>query len=284
MHSFYDYLQYEQTVSSHTLRNYMSDIKQFYTYIQGKHIDHWRKVTPLIVRAYLGNLFQKNNKASIARKLSSIKHFIQYLAKHHILEKDFSELLSSPKQEKKLPKILDVDEMFHFLETPDTATLLGKRDRAILELLYATGIRVSELVGINKEDISWETQTLKVRGKGRKERIVPFGDKAKNALKDYLENRLQNSSAFFLNHRGNRLTTRSIARLIDKYILLCGSNRKISPHVLRHSFATHLLSAGANLRDIQELLGHESLSTTQKYTQVSVDKLMEVYDKSHPKA
>ena len=207
-----------------------------------------------------------------------------------IIENDITALISTAKQEKKLPLVLDIDEIFHFLETPDTSTSLGKRDRAILELMYATGVRVSELVALNLSDISLETFTLKVFGKGKKERIVPFGEKAKASLKLYLSHRHSlltknhDTPALFLNHYGTRLTTRSVGRMIEKYVLLCGNKRKIHPHALRHTFATHLLSNGANLRDIQELLGHESLSTTQKYTQVSVTKLMEEYDKSHPKA
>ena len=288
---FKQHLHYELNVSPHTLRNYMSDIHSLYSFIKEKHkVKIWGDVTPFTLRSFLGTLYQKNTKSSIARKLSSIKHFFQYLSKEKIIEKDVSELISVTKQEKKLPQILEVDEIFHLLETPDPSTTGGKRDRAILELLYATGIRVSELVGTTSMDFDWQIPHLKVRGKGRKERIVPFGEKAKQALKIYEECRpffykkKENPKAFFLNQQGGRLTTRSVARLIDKTILLCGSTKKISPHTLRHSFATHLLSAGANLRDIQELLGHESLSTTQKYTQVSMAQLMEVYDKSHPKA
>lgn len=269
----------------------MSDIQQLHSFLkENSKIKTWANITPLTLRSYLGTLYQKNTKSSIARKLSALKHFFQYLSKEKIIAKDVSELISMTKQEKKLPQVLEVEEVLHLLETPDPLTPAGKRDRAILELLYATGIRVSELAGINSSDMEWQAHQLKVRGKGRKERIVPFGEKAKDALKSYNECRpffykkKENPKAFFLNQMGGRLTPRSVARLIDKCILLCGSTKKISPHTLRHSFATHLLSAGANLRDIQELLGHESLSTTQKYTQVSIAQLMEVYDKSHPKA
>ena len=288
---FSNYLKFEKTVSPHTLRNYMSDLDQFRNYImKEKKIQAWSAITNLTIRAYLGNLYKRNTKSSIARKLSSIRHFLQYLVREKIVATDHSELISSSKKEQKLPTILNIDEMFHFLETPDASTPSGSRDRAILELMYASGLRVSELVAIDNGDINWEQKTIRIKGKGRKERIVPFGTKAHKNLKNYTGKRAHfykgrpDPDALFLNLRGGRLTTRSIARLIDKYILLCGSQRKISPHTLRHTFATHLLSAGANLRDIQELLGHESLSTTQKYTQVSVDKLMEVYDRSHPKS
>jgi len=288
---FSTYLQFEQTVSPHTLRNYMSDLQQFCRYLSvEKKISDWNQITGLTIRSYLGNLYKQNNRSSISRKLASIRHLMKFLLKEKVIAKDVSQLISTPKEEKKLPTVLAIDEIFHLLETPDLATKLGKRDRAILELMYATGIRVSELASINVSDFSWETNTLKVRGKGKKERLNPFGEQAKKRLLIYKDERPaflkrgSETTAFFLNHFGGRLTTRSIARLIDKYILLCGSKRRISPHTIRHTFATHLLSAGANLRDIQELLGHESLSTTQKYTQVSVDKLMEEYDKSHPKA
>lgn len=288
---FSKYLQFEQTVSPHTLRNYMSDLHQFFSYLSTeKKISDWNQLTSLTIRSYLGNLYKHHNRSSISRKLASIRHLMKFLLKEKVIEKDVSQLISTSKQGKKLPTTLDIDEMFHFLETPDPTTKLGKRDRAILELMYATGVRVSELAAIDISDFSWETHTLKIRGKGRKERMVPFGEQAKKRLLVYQQERPLflkrgvETSAFFLNHFGGRLTTRSIARLIDKYILLCGSKRHISPHTIRHSFATHLLSAGANLRDIQELLGHESLSTTQKYTHLSVDKLMEEYDKSHPKA
>lgn len=269
----------------------MSDLHQFFRYLSAeKKISNWNQLTGLTIRSYLGNLYKDHNRSSISRKLASIRHFMKFLLKEKVIEKDASQLISTSKQEKKLPTILDVDEMFHLLETPDPATKLGKRDRAILELMYATGVRVSELAAIDISDFSWETNTLKIRGKGRKERIVPFGEKAKKRLLIYRDERPfflkkgVETPALFLNQWGGRLTTRSIARLIDKYILLCGSKRHISPHTVRHSFATHLLSAGANLRDIQELLGHESLSTTQKYTHVSIDKLMEEYEKTHPKA
>jgi len=268
----------------------MSDLKQFRGFLATKKIDQWKAITALTIRSYLGNLHSSNSRSTIARKLASIRHLLKYLMREKIITQDPSSLITTTRKPQKLPQVLDIDEVFHLLASPDDTSDLGRRDRAILEILYATGIRVSELSGLNRADISWQTDTLKVKGKGRKERIVPYGKKARRALKRYddirpslLKNR-NRSDAFFLNRLGGRLTSRSIVRLIDKHILLCGSKRKISPHTLRHTFATHLLSAGANLRDIQELLGHENLSTTQKYTQVSIDKLMEEYDKSHPKA
>ena len=263
----------------------MSDLNQLKNYLlQEKQIETWKKVSSIMLRAYLAKLYHKNQRSSIARKLAAIRHFFYYLVREKKVNEDITALLSTIRQEKKLPEVLGLEEVEQLLETPNLSTPLGKRDKAILELLYASGLRVSELVGINLIDFSWETLSLKIRGKGQKERIVPFGKQALEALQNYLEIRPRDDGAFFLNRLGTRLTTRSVARLVDKYILKCGKLGNISPHTLRHSFATHLLAAGANLRDIQELLGHESLSTTQKYTQVSVEKLMEAYDKSHPKA
>ena len=288
---FSQYLEYEKTVSPHTLRNYMSDLRQFQRYLQSqKKISQWQAVNSVTIRSYLGNLYRQNAKSSIARKLAVIRHFLEYLVRQKAIPTDPSQLIFTAKQPQKLPTVMNIDDLFHLLETPDPSTKLGLRDRAILELLYASGIRVSELTGLDLDSFSWDNQTIRVRGKGRKERLVPFGHKALKALKAYQEQRplfykqKEAPHAFFLNVRGGRLTPRSIARMMDKYILLCGQQRKISPHTLRHTFATHLLSAGANLRDVQELLGHERLSTTQKYTQVSVTKLLEEYDKSHPKA
>jgi integrase/recombinase XerC len=203
-------------------------------------------------------------------------------------------LVASPRLDKKLPKVLSIDDCIRFIETPDTDTVLGKRDRAILELLYASGMRVSELAGLNLEDIDFKHEAIRVRGKGRKERVVPFGSKAKAALEIYMSVRGEllveapeeerDPLALFLNYQGTRITTRSVGRMLDKYVEECALAHDISPHSLRHSFATHLLTAGADLRAIQEMLGHARLSTTQIYTQVSVERLMEVYDKAHPKA
>jgi integrase/recombinase XerC len=211
-----------------------------------------------------------------------------------VLEMNPARLVASPRLEKKLPKVLSVEDVIRFIETPDPETVLGKRDRAILELLYASGVRVAELAGLDLEDIDFTHESIRVRGKGRKERIVPFGSQAKEALQKYLGVRgellieapeeLRDPNALFLNYQGTRITTRSVGRMLDKYVEECAMAHDISPHSLRHSFATHLLSAGADLRAIQELLGHARLSSTQIYAQVSMEKIMEVYDKAHPKA
>lgn len=298
---FGDHLRYERNVSEHTLRNYMSDLEQFHDYLcpadtRGKrpNIDI-KQVDHITIREYLSKLYQeKRKKTSIARKLATLRTFFKFLCREQVMQMNPARLVASPRLDKKLPKVLSVDDVIRFIETPDTDTVLGKRDRAILELLYATGMRVSELAGLNLEDIDYKHETIRVRGKGRKERIVPFGSKAKDAMQTYMSVRgellveapeeQRDSMAFFLNYQGTRITTRSVGRMLDKYVEECALAHDISPHSLRHSFATHLLSAGADLRAIQELLGHARLSTTQIYTQVSMEKLMEVYDKSHPKA
>jgi integrase/recombinase XerC len=298
---FVQHLKYERNVSEHTLRNYLSDLEQFQNYlcpvgpsgarrpIDIAQIDH------ITIREYLAKLYQeKRKKTSIARKLATLRTFFKYLCREQVLEANPARLVSSPRLDKKLPKVLSVDDVVKFIETPDTETVLGVRDRAILELLYATGMRVAELTGLNLADIDFKHDSALVRGKGRKERIVPFGSKAKESLQAYLRVRgellieareeSRDPLALFLNYQGTRITTRSVGRMLDKYVQECAMANEISPHSLRHSFATHLLSAGADLRAIQELLGHARLSTTQIYTQVSMETLMEVYDKAHPKA
>ncbi len=298
---FCDHLTYERNVSPHTLRNYLSDLMQFYDHLapadkegNRRHVDV-RQVDNLTIREYLSALYeQKRKKTSIARKLATLRTFFKFLCREEVLKLNPARLVASPRLEKKLPVTLSVEDVVRFIETPDTDTPLGKRDRAVLELLYGTGMRVSELCGLNLDDIDYSHMSIRVRGKGRKERIVPFGTKAKEALEVYLGVRGEllaeatederDPMAIFLNYQGTRISTRSVGRMIDKYLKIVADMRNISPHSLRHSFATHLLNAGADLRAIQELLGHARLSTTQKYTHVSHERMMEVYDKAHPKA
>jgi len=299
---FFEHLRYERNVSEHTLRNYASDLEQFYDYLAPadpqsgarrevdiKQIDH------ITIREWLSSLHAaQKKKSSVARKLAALRTFFQFLVREGVLEMNPAKLVSTPRLEKKLPIHLSVEDAIRFIETPDTETDLGKRDRSILELLYATGVRVSELTKLDLSDVDFKGKLLRVTGKRRKQRIVPFGDPALHALLNYLTVRnafLQNAplaerdtGAVFLNYQGTRITTRSVGRMVDKYIDICAGIHNISPHSLRHSFATHLLDSGADLRDIQELLGHARLSTTQIYTHVSMEKLIEVYDKSHPKA
>jgi integrase/recombinase XerC len=298
---FSDYLKYQRNASEHTLRNYISDLDQFYDYLCPRNSDGARRdlnlseIDHITIREYMATLYQaKLKKTSISRKLATLRTFFRFLCREQVLEMNPARLVSSPRLEKRLPKVISIDEVIQFIETPNGETVLGKRDRAILELLYATGCRVSEVAGMNLEDIDFKHETIRVRGKGRKERFVPFGSKAKEALESYIEARgillaeapehKREAKPVFLNYQGTRITTRSIGRLVDKYVKECAMAHNISPHSLRHSFATHLLSAGADLRAIQELLGHARLSTTQIYTHVSIDQLMQVYDKAHPRA
>lgn len=298
---FEEHLKYERNVSEHTLRNYMSDLRQFHDYLCPVQADGSRRpieiqqIDHITIREYLATFYKdQHKKTSIARKLATLRTFFKFLCREQVLEMNPAKLVSSPRLEKKLPKVLSIEEVVRFIEAPDLETVLGKRDRAILELLYGAGVRVSELCGLNVEDMDLKNLSLRVRGKGRKERIVPFGSMAKAALEAYLEVRGElfleapeaerDAKILFYNYQGTRITTRSVGRMIDKYVKECALAMDISPHSLRHSFATHLLGNGADLRAIQELLGHARLSTTQIYTQVSMEKLMEVYDKSHPKA
>jgi integrase/recombinase XerC len=298
---FLQHLKYERNVSQHTLRNYESDLNQFYDYIapadgngNRREVDI-RAIDNLTIREYMASLYERRKKkSSIHRKVAALRTFFRFLCREGILEVNPAKLVASPRVERTLPNHLNIEQMVRFIEMPEAETVLGKRDRAILELLYASGLRVSELVNLNLQDVDFENQTVRVKGKGRKERIVPFGDYAKRALQDYLGVRGEllieaeqdkiDPEAVFMNYQGTRITTRSVGRMIDKYVKQCAEIHHISPHSLRHSFATHLLDAGADLRTLQELLGHARLSTTQQYTHVSKDKLMEPFDKTYTKA
>ena len=291
---FDNYINVERNLSLHTRRNYISDLKQFSDFLKREHSKiKYEAIDKTIIRSYLGFLYKKNRKSSVARKLATLRTFFKFLLRAGILKKNPASLVSTPRLEKHVPSFLSIDETFILLEMPDVTTLAGLRDKAIMEILYSSGLRVSELVETNENDIDLNLGIIKVMGKGKKERIVPIGSKAIEVLNNYLQSgerrrRLSPTSPLnlpvFLNQRGGRLTARSVARIINRYIEQCGLLKNISPHSLRHTFATHMLDAGADLRAIQELLGHVSLSTTQKYTHVSIDKLMEVYDKAHPKS
>ncbi|MBA3805970.1 MAG: tyrosine recombinase XerC [Acidobacteria bacterium] len=298
---FFEHLRYERNVSEHTLRNYASDLGQFYDYLapadsQGKRREvDIRQIDHITIREWLSTLHAaQKKKTSVARKLAALRTFFQFLVREGLVELNPAKLVSTPRLEKKLPNHLSIEDAVRFIETPDTETDLGRRDRAILELLYGTGVRVSELTKLDLGDVDFQNKLVRVTGKRRKQRIVPFGDPALHTMMNYLTVRnafLQNAAlaerdtlALFLNYQGTRITTRSVGRMVDKYITICAGIHNISPHSLRHSFATHLLDSGADLRDIQELLGHARLSTTQIYTHVSMEKLIEVYDKTHPKA
>ena len=328
-----NYLQYLRSVrnsSPHTILNYSRDLQQFVAYLSppGTQPPRLKDITHHMIREFVGHLHeQKLEKSSVARKLAALRSFFKYCVREGFLKENPSRLVPTPKLPKRIPSVLSAEEMNNFLDeltnmasaktggcvpakrepvspkkasrdlpaSPDEELLL-RRDRALLELLYAAGLRVSELTGLNLEDIEQNERVLRVRGKGNKERIVPYGMKAQEALTKYwplrdelLLRRTRRASeldtnAVFLNYAGRRLTQRSVGRIVKKYVRLVNINWDLHPHSLRHAFATHLLADGADLRAIQELLGHQSLSTTQKYTHASIRQLMETYDKAHPHA
>jgi integrase/recombinase XerC len=291
IHQFIHYLSAEKNASPHTCRCYQRDLEEFEDFLRRSRMSlsqegaiEMGNVDRMDIRKYLSFLHRKNKKSSIARKLSTLRSFFKYMVREQLAPSNPAKMVSTPKVEKFLPTTLTVDEAFRLMESPARNGRL--RDRAILELLYSSGLRVGELVGLNSNQLDLDLGIVKVMGKGRKERIVPVGLKAVQAVKAYLEERgtLEGREPLFVNSRGGRLTARSVGRLVKKYTKRSGIFRKVSPHSLRHSFATHLLDAGADIREIQEMLGHVSLSTTQRYTHVSLGRLMEVYDKAHPRS
>jgi integrase/recombinase XerC len=287
---FLAYLKYERNASPHTIASYERDLRQLAAYLQESGV-RWNKAGNVVLRGFLATLHEKKQKKStIARKLAAMRSFYEFGLRKKWIAENPAKILATPKQEKRVPSFLSEEEAAALLDLPSTGRPADLRDRAILELFYATGVRVSELVGVGLEDIHLDERLVRVRGKGKKERLVPFGRKAAEALRDYLRVRpaLLNvppeERAVFLNYRGGRLTARSVERMVEKAIRRTAVSRRISPHSLRHSFASHLLGRGADLRVIQELLGHASLATTQKYTHVDVRQLLEVYKKAHPRS
>ena len=286
--NFIQYLKAERNASPHTLVAYSRDLQQFATFISKEFGPTFQihEITHLHIRRYLASLHKELSKSSIGRKLAAIRSLFRFLLRRGLLEKNPAELVSTPKREKKLPFHLDIDEITTLVEAPAAITPLSIRDRAILETLYSSGLRVSELTGMNIGGADLLTGSVRVLGKGGKERIVPLGSKAIKALEEYLELRgsRELNAPLFLNSRGGRLTRRSVARIVDRYMIHLETMKKASPHTLRHTFATHLLEGGADLRAIQEMLGHASLSTTQRYTKVDSARLKGVYDAAHPRA
>jgi integrase/recombinase XerC len=311
--AFLEHLRLNENASAHTVRAYESDLSQYVVFL-GSHLG--RRVSELgaadldhlNARAFLADRNKRgNSKASAARKLSAIRAFGRYLRREGVLEGDPAALVGTPKREQRIPSHLAVDEMSKLLDAPDISHPLGRRDKAILELFYASGLRLSELVGLDLEDVNLSGRVVRVLGKGRKERIVPFNLAAARALRAWLSDRegvgagsdqgqtrvrpgsdpgrrRRQREPLFLNYQGGRLSTRSVDKLVRRYVAACSTRYGISPHALRHSFATHLLEAGADLRAIQELLGHARLSTTQRYTHVNAAQLIDTYRKAHPKA
>jgi integrase/recombinase XerC len=284
---FLAHLRDERNVSPHTERSYLADLEQFADFLGDGDL---AAVDHQMLRQFIAHLLKLEiKKTSIARKLSAIRTFFKYLNREGILASNPARLVSTPRREKRLPSVLTVDDTLRLMGAPgtgreDDAAVL--RDRAVLETLYSTGIRASELIGINRDDINHHDRLVLIRGKGRKERVVPIGHTALDAINGYLsrETTVSVNAAVFTGPSGKRLTARTVQRILENYRKKLGLQQKASPHTLRHSFATHLLESGADLRSIQELLGHASLSTTQRYTHLNLDSLMETYDKAHPRA
>lgn len=280
----------ERNSSPHTIKAYTGDLKNFATYVGSRK---WRQIDHITIRGFLSHLYEKGlSKTSVARSLAAIRSLYKWLAVEGVVEQNPAALVSTPKLPKKLPRVPTMEEMNSVLDgnMPEVASF-PERDRLMLELLYGCGIRNSELVGINLDDVRISAEAILIRGKGKKERYVPFGDAVKSALAAYLPARQfvlaetrKNNSALLINQRGGRLTTRSVGRIIKKIAVAKGLSPDVHPHTLRHAFGTHMLEEGADLRAIQEMLGHERLSTTQRYTQLSMKHLLSVYDQTHPRA
>jgi integrase/recombinase XerC len=292
--AFVEFLALNRNASAHTVAAYRRDVLQFLgcaARLRGRSAEQLSPADLDLtsVRAFLADLHKQGQaRASAARKLSAVRAFGRYLRREHLVESEPAALVVAPRREQRMPAHLSVEEMTRLLEMPDAATPLGRRDRAILELFYASGLRLSELVGLDLENLNLSARMVRVMGKGRKERLVPFNTSAKTALAAWLKDRAvllrARGEPLFLNARGARLTGRSVQRLVARYVSGCSTRFGISPHALRHSFATHLLQFGADLRAIQELLGHVQLSTTQRYTHVNLAQLQDAYRRAHPRA
>jgi len=280
----------QRNASVHTLKAYTGDLENFAAYVGARD---WRSIDHLTIRGFLSQLYEKGlGKTSVARALAAVRSFYRWLAQEGMVEQNPAALVSTPKLPKKLPRVPTIEEMNTVLDgqMPEVASF-PERDRIMFELLYGCGIRNSELIGINLDDIRLSSEAILIRGKGKKERYVPFGDSVKAALAMYLPQRQQTlaerkkiTTALLINQRGGRLTTRSVGRIIKKVAVAKGLSPDVHPHTLRHAFGTHMLEEGADLRSIQEMLGHERLSTTQRYTQLSMKHVLEVYDQTHPRA
>jgi len=296
--SFIETLSAEKGFSLNTCRAYRNDLEQFLAYLRDSEIGLLRRgekvdvrnVDDIVIRSYMGFLYKKNQKSTIARKLSALRSFFRFLVKRGAIRTNPADKVLTPKRGRPVPNYLPVDDMFRLLDAVKGESVLALRNRAILETLYSTGVRVAELAGMDIGDVDFDSGFVRVIGKGNNERLAPVGKKALGRIRAYVDTRrettgsvIQGSDPLFLNSRGGRLSTRSIARLLEVVVRQMGLLRPISPHGLRHTFATHMLDAGADLRVVQELLGHASLTTTQRYTHVSIDRLMEVYDKAHPR-
>lgn len=280
---FLSSLEVEKNYSNHTVLNYRTDLEEFAAFLGGQTT--LTQVDYPVLRRFLAQLRTRDLKPrTISRKLSALRSFFKYLQRHKMIAGNPAALLVTPKLDKPLPHFLTEEDTVKLMDAPTDGKVNTLRDKAILETLYSTGIRVSELVGLDEGHVDAIGNIVRVRGKGKKERLAPIGEKALEAIQNYLEARPQHSPALFLNKNGSRLSDRGVRGIINKYILKASLQGKVSPHMFRHSFATHLLNHGADLRSVQELLGHTNLSTTQIYTHLTTDKLKSVYDKAHPRA
>ncbi len=286
--NFLSFLETEKNASTHTVKNYAVDLREFSVFNRGKNIV---EISYLDIRSFLAHLKEKSyTRSSISRKLACLRSYFKYLARENVIKTSPASDIATPKREKKLPQFLNQEEITHLLEAPPKDTWEGKRDNAIMEMLYSSGLRVSELVGLNHDDMDLFSGLVRVRGKGKKERILPVGQMALKSVREYLDAkppRLRDhglKKPLCLNRSGGRLTDRSVRRMLLKYTRQIALKKVVSPHMLRHSFATHMLDRGADFRSVQELLGHENLSTTQIYTHVTTKRLKEAYDAAHPRA
>jgi len=293
--AFLDHLREDRDQSPETVRAYQTDLDDLVCFLldrapDGNGVPDVRLIDAAAIRAWVADMHGRGlSRATVGRRLSAARSLFHWLARRELVTSNPAAEVANPKRPERLPDRLDVEDVAAILEAPDPATPAGPRDRALLELLYGAGLRVSELVGLDVDDVQFADRTARVLGKGSKERIVPFGRKAEGALRAYLRGSatLRTASdepALFLNLRGGRLTDRSVRRILDAAVTRAAVARGVHPHALRHSFATHLLESGMDLRAIQELLGHERLSTTQRYTKLALDKIIEIYDKAHPRA
>ncbi|MBD3246191.1 MAG: tyrosine recombinase XerC [Candidatus Omnitrophica bacterium] len=282
---FLDYLTIEKNYSPHTLKNYAFDLREFAEFLQNYKVTEISRVDYFVLRKFLSTLAEKKiSKRTTSRKISTLKSFFKFLIREGVISSNPAASLIYPRLEKPLPKFLTEAQVSRIVAMPEGKGALTLRDKAMLEFLYSTGARVSEMVTLKRDDVDLIGGSVKVQGKGRKERILPLGEPAVRALKEYLDTRDDSRSALFLNHRGTPLTDRGVRNILTRYMKKTASELKVSPHVFRHSFATHLLNRGADLRSVQELLGHSSISTTQVYTHLTIDSLKKVYEKAHPRA
>jgi len=289
---FLKFMHQEKGASEHTIKNYSRDLADLCTYLEESKIENIEDVDFFTLRGFVAMLFDKGlAKSTIERKIACLKSCFAYMQKKNRMDDNPARMLKFPKKEQKAFKVFNIDSVIALLDAPDKADAAGMRDALLLELMYGTGVRVSELVGLNVSDVDFGGMRILVRGKGKKERIVPVADMHISMINDYIDMKqdicngyLADHEVLFINKYGDRLTDRSVRRIVEKYLKIAGLPIDFSPHSFRHSYATHLLEGGADLRTIQQLLGHESLTTTQKYTHMNLTELLRVYDKAHPKA